>query len=120
MWDKGEVELQTLCTYEQFIHSKVTVNGSEQVFMLTVVYGKPIMSQGEQLWCKLNDISKSIEEKWVMMGDFNAYMNPEEKRGANPNWCHTSRFYEWFEGVIWWTWDLWDHVLRGCGTTCVV
>ena len=41
-------------------------------------------------------MSGGIHTPWMLIGDFNAYISPQEKMGgSNPNWSSTRRFVDY-------------------------
>ncbi|KAJ1382022.1 Endonuclease/exonuclease/phosphatase superfamily [Sesbania bispinosa] len=62
-------------------------------WLLTTVYASPRPVIREELWCQLTSLANMILEAWVVVGDFNSYLYPEEKHGgALPNERLMSRF----------------------------
>ncbi|GAU31363.1 hypothetical protein TSUD_19080 [Trifolium subterraneum] len=53
-------------------------------WLLTVVYASPRENERSDTWIKLLDISRTIQESWLMMGDFNEIMSIDEKKGGAP------------------------------------
>ncbi|GAU50641.1 hypothetical protein TSUD_184330 [Trifolium subterraneum] len=55
-----------------------------ELWLLTVVYASPIENERRDTWIKLHDIARTIQEPWLMMGDFNEIMSTNEKKGGAP------------------------------------
>ncbi|XP_019100869.1 PREDICTED: uncharacterized protein LOC109132875 [Camelina sativa] len=51
-------------------------------FYLSCIYGHPIPSERHHLWEKLQRISTNRNGPWMMCGDFNEILQPEEKQGG--------------------------------------
>lgn len=51
-------------------------------FLVTFVYGYPDKQKRKSLWDRLNQIALPIAEPWVLLGDFNSVLSPDEKRGG--------------------------------------
>jgi hypothetical protein len=51
-------------------------------WFLTVVYASPREHERSATWSKLHAISRTIQEPWLMMGDFNEIASINEKKGG--------------------------------------
>ncbi|GAU36844.1 hypothetical protein TSUD_213680 [Trifolium subterraneum] len=66
---------------------KKRISVSEQnmdPWLLTVVYASPRDHERNETWQRLHQMATSIQETWIMMGDFNEIANPDEKKGGAP------------------------------------
>lgn len=51
---------------------------------ITVVYDNPRYARRHRLWDNLGIIAESMEDPWVVLGDFNAITSDKERRGELP------------------------------------
>lgn len=65
----------------QFIHCHVKHRSGEG-FNCTSVYGFNDGHDREDLWSNLKQIASGVSSPWVLMGDFNALNNVEDRVGA--------------------------------------
>ncbi|KAJ1377585.1 Endonuclease/exonuclease/phosphatase superfamily [Sesbania bispinosa] len=93
LWKDEVCRVDIVKDHPQFIHARVSpVDGSVPWF-LTSIYASPRPAIREELWAQLQLLSTSILDPWVLMGDFNSYLSPEEKSGGAPaNVRSMSRF----------------------------
>lgn len=49
---------------------------------LNAVYGSPRACLRSDLWDNIRDISKGISDHWILIGDFNTFLHPDNKRGG--------------------------------------
>ncbi|KAJ1425743.1 Endonuclease/exonuclease/phosphatase superfamily [Sesbania bispinosa] len=86
---------ETIKFYELslFIHARVSpLDGSKEWF-LTTMYASPRPPTREELWVHLSNIAAITSEAWVVIGDLNSYLLPEEKYGGAPP---NERLMQWF------------------------
>ncbi|KAF7838932.1 RNA-directed DNA polymerase [Senna tora] len=80
------INIQVLESTDQCIHLRVDIFSQGKSFLLSTVYASPNHEKREGLWRFLKGKADSIAEAWVVLGDFNAYLNGNEKRGGvEPN-----------------------------------
>ncbi|KAF7841470.1 ribonuclease H [Senna tora] len=69
------------------IHTKVTDISKIISWFTTKIYGSPQASLQDQLWEDLRTIANGTIEAWILLGDFNAYLSPNDKQGSTyVNW----------------------------------
>ncbi|KAF5815287.1 putative RNA-directed DNA polymerase [Helianthus annuus] len=79
-WDPREVDLTVVDYNEQVIHCAIKSIGNMDVLMCSFVYGFTKIAGRRSLWKSLVDFSRSVRDvPWVLLGDFNAILNPDEK-----------------------------------------
>jgi len=66
----------------QVLHSHVTQMNTHKKFYLTFVYGMNHDHQRLSMWEDLLKISQQMKEAWGIMGDFNAIIYKEDRRGG--------------------------------------
>ncbi|MBA0725626.1 hypothetical protein Golax_022194, partial [Gossypium laxum] len=80
MWREGvRVTVQNYSKYH--IDSLVKMDNGE-VFRFTGIYGQTIPALRHQAWDMLKRVSSSVNEGWIVGGDFNAILNNSEKEGG--------------------------------------
>lgn len=70
LW-KDHIQVQVLVVHEQFIHCKISDTTNPFTTYYTVVYAKNESQQREDLWGELAQIGGTIQESWLLSGDFN-------------------------------------------------
>lgn len=83
LWNNWDVCVEYLCSNTQLVHCKVTdlVSGGEAC--ATFVYGEPRVGMGSELWSALKTIAQHVKGKWLVMGDFNAFLSQTDKEGGS-------------------------------------
>ncbi|KAI9078308.1 hypothetical protein K1719_039684 [Acacia pycnantha] len=76
-WDDG-FDFTVISTSTQLVHGVVN-QGKQDEWFLTVVYGHPNLAVRRDLWNPLNDLSEQMNDRWVVMGDFNAVIQAEDR-----------------------------------------
>ncbi|KAI9071066.1 hypothetical protein K1719_046968 [Acacia pycnantha] len=70
----------------QLLHCKVNYKDSPTAFWITAVYAEPNFCNRKVLWGDLENLAMHMNEPWVVLGYFNAYQSPADKKGgATPN-----------------------------------
>ena len=80
LW-KNEVRLEVINFTVNHVLAKVTEEDG-YVWYLTDFYGWPNAQQKENSWRLLKYLQTFVVGPWVMIGDFNAYLNASEKKSA--------------------------------------
>ncbi|KAJ4833299.1 hypothetical protein Tsubulata_004319 [Turnera subulata] len=78
LWDETRIQMSILFNHPQFIHAKVT--RGDVSFLFTAVYGCPQEKWRKFLWLNLEALALTINEPWIVAGDFNAILAGEERR----------------------------------------
>ncbi|XP_021290562.1 uncharacterized protein LOC110421316 [Herrania umbratica] len=78
-WDPKNVEIDILAYSGQLVH--MMVNSSKAKWLLTAVYGSPVVEERKRLWLSLNMASDLHNLPWMVIGDFNQVTSPDEKIG---------------------------------------
>ena len=104
LWD-DRVNIKVLCEHEQVLTVELSFMTTE-VFWIYVVYAKCDHILRRSLWSHLVDTDIPFGMPWVVVGDFNSILCPEERRGwAFPSLIAMKEFWDffgskWFDG--WW------------------
>lgn len=86
LWRNSEFDADYVYSNPQLLHCLVTKRKTRESVLVTGVYGETNPSGRMALWDSLKTISGSLNGPWLVMGDFNIYLSPEEKsRGATPS-----------------------------------
>ncbi|XP_061371831.1 uncharacterized protein LOC133314370 [Gastrolobium bilobum] len=81
-WDDVDFTLQVLKTHHQFIHSGIIHRNCSRVDFITFVYGSPRRCERRMLWQKMVDLGMDNSSSWIVLGDFNTLLSPNEKVGG--------------------------------------
>ncbi|KAJ4842578.1 hypothetical protein Tsubulata_038315 [Turnera subulata] len=81
LWNEREVGINILLDHTQFIHMQACLNGA--TFLATAIYASPQEKWRRFLWNNLKILSASIDQPWVLLGDFNAVLQGSERRDSN-------------------------------------
>lgn len=76
--------MHTLDKGDQWIHMRVHKVDTGASFCLTIVYGFNTSVERGPMWRKLHQIVLSINEPWLIKGDFNSLLNFADKQGGQP------------------------------------
>lgn len=52
--------------------------------IITIVYGFNTLEQRKELWNQLENLAKSIRKPWIIWGDFNAIISPQDRLKGAP------------------------------------
>lgn len=77
LWDKQFAQVQVIGGSDQHLHCHVNLD--QYQFKMTVVYAKNSAREREVLWPLLTDISCSMIEPWLIVGDMNTTLLHEER-----------------------------------------
>lgn len=78
--------MEVVQVHNQYIHARVSPINGDPPWCATAVYGSPCLAARDELWLALRELTTSVTEPWVKLGDFNAYLSGAEKNGrVDPN-----------------------------------
>ncbi|XP_019251250.1 PREDICTED: uncharacterized protein LOC109230181 [Nicotiana attenuata] len=84
LWDTNILNIIGLQDDPQMIHCLVrSIRGNINCY-LTVVYGFNGIEQRRSLWEKLQHSAITITDAWLVAGDFNAMLYPNDRKSCNP------------------------------------
>ncbi|KAJ4828333.1 hypothetical protein Tsubulata_051413 [Turnera subulata] len=78
LWDEEKTLVEVLFNHPQFLHVRVSKANSS--FLFTAVYGSPQEGWRRFLWRNLEALAATIQEPWIVGGDFNAILSGAERR----------------------------------------
>lgn len=82
MW-KSSVHVIVELNHFQILQLTVKFPTLDDWVMVTAIYGSPKWVLRKELWLKLGVIVQNIRMPWVLVGDFNALLNEDEKHGGS-------------------------------------
>ena len=82
-WNPG-IHVQPLCLHQHWIHLAISFGSQELVYIIGI-YGPPKPHDRDQLWEFLVTMSRSISKPWLLLGDFNQILRPEDKYSSCSN-----------------------------------
>ncbi|XP_061349456.1 uncharacterized protein LOC133294726 [Gastrolobium bilobum] len=83
LWDDKVVKIEIILAHHQFIHTQVQHLASGKSEIITFVYRSPRRLERKNLWNELEAFSSSIQEAWLLIGDFNSILHASEKTGGS-------------------------------------
>lgn len=84
LWNNSVAAVNTIAMTDQLIHVKIDCTGTSTAFFATFVYGLHSRTDRKPLWDSLIQLGANLMDPWIVMGDFNAYLSPDDKMGGNP------------------------------------
>ncbi|XP_074291548.1 uncharacterized protein LOC141618348 [Silene latifolia] len=84
LWNPGSFIVDILDVSPQSIHSRITMRGNQQVFFFTLVYGYNKAAERVNLWNSLKGYCSAVQGSWLVGGDFNNVLQPNERLGGAP------------------------------------
>ncbi|XP_060195289.1 uncharacterized protein LOC132624541 [Lycium barbarum] len=81
--DHNEVDLTVLSAHNQFIHCLLRDINTDKQMDFTAVYGLHTIVDRKPMWQALENIEANIVNPWLIMGDFNAVINGEDRIGGS-------------------------------------
>lgn len=62
-------------------------------FVVTFVYAFNTIKERKELWTSINNFSSSIQQPWIILGDFNSVLKDDDRIGRNPtSWAEVIDF----------------------------
>ncbi|XP_071695024.1 uncharacterized protein [Rutidosis leptorrhynchoides] len=79
-WDRNEVVCNIIHSSNQIIHCKVHQLSSRKQFFCSFIYASSCYIERRELWKDLCILKSLVgSDSWVILGDFNVALNPEDK-----------------------------------------
>lgn len=86
-WNPSKLLVDCIRSEEQWLTCEVTNKITKDQFSVTFMYGYNTPSQRRNLWHYLRNISPGkANAPWIVMGDFNATLRPEDRYGGDRRW----------------------------------
>ncbi|XP_062091520.1 uncharacterized protein LOC133797556 [Humulus lupulus] len=90
-WNPLSYDVDIRGSSSQWIHFTVSAKNRDP-FDITVVYAANDMRGRERLWEDLENMAHGINGPWIVMGDFNAVLSPEDRFPYHGNGSELSSF----------------------------
>ncbi|XP_070020740.1 uncharacterized protein [Nicotiana sylvestris] len=83
MWNPNKLDFKLISMTNQVIHGAVKSSNIPVEFYFSAIYGQYTMEDRRSLWLHLRDIANGIQGPWLVMGDFNTILRPEDRVNGN-------------------------------------
>ncbi|KAL7249654.1 hypothetical protein ACSBR1_011776 [Camellia fascicularis] len=87
LWDTTHVSTRASTVTNQVIQATIHKEDYEE-WILSAVYASPHSTQRDELWNNLEETARSMEKPWLVAGDFNDYINHNERRSFSTHYNH--------------------------------
>ncbi|XP_060170521.1 uncharacterized protein LOC132601459 [Lycium barbarum] len=77
-------DVQVLVDHPQHMSLKLTVRGTQEEMVVSLVYAKCTQMERIELWDSLEVMSNLVTVPWLVRGDFNVIISQDEKYGGLP------------------------------------
>ncbi|XP_074298351.1 uncharacterized protein LOC141629211 [Silene latifolia] len=94
IWKPSLFTINVLEVTAQSIFAEVMDNAKGVMFRLTVVYGFNRLAERSALWTALKSHAVRGSSPWVVFGDFNNVLFPDERIGTDISWAEIKHFQE--------------------------
>ena len=84
IWDDSWYDVQLINSSAQLIHCQVKERSKGFQFNLSVIYGFNTIEQRKSLWTDLNKMAQNVISPWLIIGDFNAVLSPQDRQAGAP------------------------------------
>lgn len=86
-WNPKVMEFEVDLSSAQGIHGRVKLNGSNDTFSISAIYGSNSPLERKSLWEELRNRTRYYgDSPWVVLGDFNVVRFGDEKIGGSVKW----------------------------------
>lgn len=92
-WKIDAVSLLELKNDFQFIHFNVMMQDSGSWF-LSFVYASPVDELQTDMWSQFITMAASMQDRWLVVGDFNDIVGSHEKKGGGPLNTRKSQLFQ--------------------------
>ncbi|CAL1380329.1 unnamed protein product [Linum trigynum] len=82
VWDSTIATITEVDRSAQMLLVQVTMKDAS--WYLSAVYANPALVQRRALWQSIREIAHTMEDPWLLMGDFNSILQPSDKSGGAP------------------------------------
>ncbi|XP_060210352.1 uncharacterized protein LOC132637253 [Lycium barbarum] len=79
----NELECSVFCSEDQMVTCRIQTHSNQQVY-ISVVYAKSRSAGREDLWRYMRGFASTINDPWMICGDFNCILSMDEKKGGKP------------------------------------
>ncbi|XP_059306501.1 uncharacterized protein LOC132057943 [Lycium ferocissimum] len=82
-WRPDYFEVTLKSSTAQAVTCEVVHTALQTTFLLTVVYAFNTREERRSLWSYLESVHRGVTQPWVLMGDFNAVLNMDDRIGRS-------------------------------------
>ncbi|KAJ6674463.1 hypothetical protein OIU85_010716 [Salix viminalis] len=95
-WNSRKIEVNRICKADQWITCDIIKKHTRDQYTVTFVYAYNTPSQRARLWEYIAaPCPWKASKAWIVMGDFNAALRPEDRFGGDRRWLsHHEEFRE--------------------------
>ncbi|KAJ6392525.1 hypothetical protein OIU84_029087 [Salix udensis] len=86
-WDPHQFSLTCINSSDQWITCKACNLVDNTQYILTFVYGLNTPGGRQLLWDYIKQPDLHLNQAWVLMGDFNAILKPDDRVGGDNSWA---------------------------------
>lgn len=79
LWDPMKLDFTVTIATEQVIHETMKCSVLDIKFHFTATYGLHTVEDRKSLWRQLSNIETGLQGPWLIMGDLNAVLNPDDR-----------------------------------------
>ncbi|WJX67493.1 hypothetical protein P8452_51955 [Trifolium repens] len=82
LWKDTGYDVVVVKSTKQILHIRFNQRNGGDCWELSCVYGSPRGTERVKLWDDLREIAYQISNPWLLMGDFNVYLDIADKQGG--------------------------------------
>lgn len=82
LWNENKVELNVLGFSSQHIHCKVKCKITQIQTFASFAYGLYTTAHRSKLWSSLENFGSNLNSPWLILGDFNCFLQLDDKVGG--------------------------------------
>ena len=79
LWNQNKVDVEILDVAAQYLHARLRCKVSSVQFHATFLYGFHSIVNRRCLWENLENLSPDRDTPWILLGDFNGVLRPDER-----------------------------------------
>ncbi|XP_028790153.1 uncharacterized protein LOC114746133 [Neltuma alba] len=84
LWNDHEMQVNYICSSTQLLHCEICDLRNGEKYLTSFVYGETSRAKRMNLWHSLRTIAGHLERAWLVVGDFNTFLKPQDKLGGSP------------------------------------
>jgi len=79
VWNPNYCQITHIRSTSQSIHCLINGNNGTLVCFIIVIYAYKSIEQRKVLWAELSSIEQIVDKRWLIVGDFNAVLYPNDR-----------------------------------------
>lgn len=83
LWNDNNTMIEYLSSSPQYIHCKMIDRNGGEEHLITFIYGETTYHKRRALWDALVLLAPNILTPWLVVGDFNAFLQETDKLGGS-------------------------------------